>query len=156
MAKDAPAKEQVRVLVRNKRARHDYVIEETIEAGLVLLGSEVKSLREGRAQITDAYAAPQGGELLLLQMQISEYPWANRWNHPPRRPRKLLLHRPEIDKLSAAVQRDRYTLLPLEVYLKGGRIKVLLGLGRGKKQHDRRQEEREKEAARQIQRALRH
>src|ERR1700747_2929709 len=88
-------KDGTKVLLRNKRARHDYFIEDTLEAGIALLGSEVKSLREGRAQLTDAYAAREGSELLLQQMQISEYPWANRWNHEPKRPRKLLLHKKE-------------------------------------------------------------
>lgn len=143
------------MLLRNKRARHEYLVEDELEAGVALLGSEVKSLREGRAQLTDAYAAPEGGELVLQQMQISEYPWANRWNHEPKRPRKLLLHRREIDRLKEAVQREGYTLLPLEVYLRKGRIKVLLGLCKGKKQYDKRQDERKKDASREMERALR-
>src|SRR5205085_323956 len=110
------------VLLRNKRAFHDYFVEDTLEAGIALLGSEVKSLREGRAQLADAYAAPQGGEVLLQQMQISQYPWANRWNHEPKRTRKLLLHKKEINRLDKEVGQKGYTLLPLEVYLKGGRI----------------------------------
>jgi SsrA-binding protein len=144
-----------KVLLRNKRARHDYTVEDTIEAGIALLGSEVKSLRDGRAQLTDAYAAPEGGEMMLLQMQISEYPWANRFNHEPKRARKLLLHKKEIDRLRAAVQQEGYTLLPLEVYLRGGKIKVLLGLCKGKKQHDKRQDQKERDADREIARAMR-
>lgn len=144
-----------KVLLRNKRARHDYTVEDTIEAGIALLGSEVKSLRDGRAQLTDAYATPEGGELLLLQMQISEYPWANRFNHEPKRARKLLLHKKEIARLRAAVQQEGYTLLPLEVYLRGGKIKVLLGLCKGKKQHDKRHDQKEREADREIARAMR-
>src|SRR5436189_3907059 len=94
--------EDVKVLLRNKKARHDYFVEETLEAGLVLQGSEVKSLREARAVIGDAYAMVRNGEAWLMQMAITEYPWANRWNHVPKRERKLLLHHREIDKLDAA------------------------------------------------------
>jgi SsrA-binding protein len=151
----AAPKEETKVLLRNKRARHDYLVEDELEAGIALLGSEVKSLREGRAQLTDAYAAPEGNDLILQQMQISEYPWANRWNHAPKRPRRLLLHRREIERLREAVQRSGYTLLPLEVYLRKGRIKVLLGLCKGKKQYDKRQDERAKDASREMERALR-
>jgi SsrA-binding protein len=146
--------ENTKVLLRNKRARHDYLVEDTIEAGISLLGSEVKSLREGRAQLTDAYAAPEGGEIILQQMQISEYPWANRWNHEPKRPRKLLLHRKEIERLSQAVSRESFTLLPLEVYLQKGRIKVLLGVCKGKKQYDKREDAKERDAKRDVARAL--
>jgi SsrA-binding protein len=147
--------QETKVLLRNKRARHDYSVEEEIEAGIALVGSEVKSLREGKAQLTDAYAAPEGSEIILQQMQISEYPWANRWNHAPKRPRRLLLHKKQIDHLRDAVQRERYTLIPLEVYLRKGRIKVLLGVCKGKKQYDKRQDERERDASREMERALR-
>jgi len=135
-----------KVLLRNKRARHEYFIEETIEAGLVLLGSEVKSLRAGRAELTDAYAAVVGNEAFLNQMQISEYAFANQFGHAPKRVRKLLLHRKEIEKLGDAAKRSGYTLLPLEVYLKNGKIKVLIGLAKGKQQHDKREDQREREA----------
>jgi SsrA-binding protein len=135
-----------KVLLRNKRARHEYFIEETIEAGIVLMGSEVKSLRAGRAELTDAYAAVVGNEAFLNQMQISEYAFANQFGHAPKRVRKLLLHRKEIQKLNDAVHRAGYTLLPLEVYLKAGKIKVLLGVAKGKQQHDKRQDQREREA----------
>jgi SsrA-binding protein len=159
MAKDKGVKEKgtdgEKVLLRNKRARHEYFVEETLEAGIALLGSEVKSLREGRAQLGDAYAAIEGGEAQLLQMQISEYPYANRFNHDPRRPRKLLLHKKEIARLQQAVQREGYTLLPLEVYLQKGRVKVLLGLCKGKKQYDKRQVQKERDAGREVERALR-
>ena len=144
-----------KVLLQNRRARHDYHVEDTVEAGIVLVGSEVKSLREGRAQLTDAYAQAEKGEMMLLQMQISEYPWANRWNHEPKRPRKLLLHKREIDKLADAVAREGYTLLPLEVYLSQGRVKVLLGVCRGKKQYDKRADAMERDAARDVARAMR-
>ncbi len=143
-----------KVLLRNKKARHDYFVEEQVEAGIALVGSEVKSLRDAMASIGDAWADVTNGEMWLHQLQINEYPWANRWNHQPKRDRKLLLHRREIDKLGSAVAEKGYTLLPLEIYLKGGRVKVLLGLCRGKKQHDKRQAERERESKREIDRAM--
>ena len=153
-----PAKNKdggTKMLLQNRKARHDYHVEDTLEAGIVLVGSEVKSLREGRAQLTDAYAQAEHGEMMLHQMQISEYPWANRWNHEPKRARKLLLHKKQIDKLASAVQREGYTLLPLEVYLSSGRVKVLLGLCRGKKQYDKREDSRERDASRDVARAMR-
>lgn len=135
-----------KVLLRNKRARHEYSIEETVEAGISLLGSEVKSLRAGRAEIGDAYASVTNGEAFLQQLQISEYTFANQFGHAPKRVRKLLLHRKEIDRLDEKVSRAGYTLLPLEIYLKEGRIKVLLGLGKGKKEYDKREDAKEREA----------
>lgn len=150
--KDAAAK---KVILRNKRARHDYTVEDTLEAGIVLLGSEVKSLRAGRAELTDAYAAIEAGEAKLVQMQISEYVFANRFGHAPKRERKLLLHKSEIARLDDATRREGYTLLPLEVYLKGGKIKVLIGLCKGKRQYDKRQDQKEKDAKADIARALR-
>jgi len=135
-----------KVLLRNKRARHEYFIEETLEAGIALMGSEVKSLRVGRAELGDAYAAITSGEAFLYQMQISEYAFANRFGHAPKRTRKLLLHKQEIGRLDQSVNRAGYTLLPLEVYLKSGKIKVLLGLGKGKKQYDKREDEKAREA----------
>jgi SsrA-binding protein len=148
------ASDEKKVLVRNKKARHDYFVEETMEAGVVLQGSEVKSLREARAVIGDAYATVRHGEAWLLQMQITEYPWANRWNHEPKRERKLLLHHREIAKLDEAVAEKGYTALPLEVYLKSGKIKVLIGICRGKKQYDKRHEARKRDAAREVEAAL--
>jgi SsrA-binding protein len=150
-AKDGDGK---KVLLRNKRARHDYHIEETFEAGIALVGSEVKSLRAGKAELTDAYALVRDGEAYLSQMQISEWAFANQFNHVPKRDRKLLLHRTEIKKLDEATRKSGYTLIPLEVYLKNGKIKVLLGLGKGKKQFDKREDQREKDADRDIQRAM--
>ena len=146
---------EVKVLLRNKKARHDYFVEDSIEAGLVLLGSEVKSLREARAVMTDAYVFVKNGEAFLSQLQITEYPWANRWNHEPKRDRKLLLHRREIDKLDEAAAQKGYTLLPLEIYLKGGRIKALIGTCRGKKQHDKRATEKRRTAEREMASAMR-
>ncbi len=135
-----------KILLRNKRARHDYTIEETLEAGISLMGSEVKSLRAGRAELGDAYAAVTDGEVFLQQMQINDYAFANRFGHAPKRTRKLLLHKKEIQHLGEAVNRSGYTLLPLEIYLKGGKIKVLLGLGKGKRQYDKREDEKAREA----------
>ena len=155
MAADAKHKEEVKVLLRNKKARHDYFVEWTVEAGIALLGSEVKSLREAKAVMSDAYATVKNGEAWLINMQVTEYPWANRWNHAPKRDRKLLLHRREIDKLDDAASQAGYTLLPLEVYLKQGKIKVLLGVCKGKKQYDKRQDQKKKDAAREVEAALR-
>jgi SsrA-binding protein len=146
--------DEVQVLLRNRKARHDYYVEETIEAGIELRGSEVKSLRATHAALGDAYASPKGTELFLLQMQINEYPQANVWNHEPKRPRRLLLHRREIDKLAEALEREGRTLLPLEVYVKKGRIKVLLGLCKGKQQRDKRDTARARDAQREIEREM--
>jgi SsrA-binding protein len=150
----APAKEEVKMLLRNKKARHDFFVEDSMEAGLSLLGSEVKSLREARAVIGDAYVMVRHGEAWLVNMQVTEYPWANRWNHEPKRDRKLLLHRREIEKLDEATAQQGMTALPLEVYLKKGRIKVLVGICKGKKHYDKRQEARRRDAAREVEAAL--
>jgi SsrA-binding protein len=154
MAADAKSEER-KVLLRNKKARHDYFVEWTVEAGLALQGSEVKSLREAKAVMSDAYAMVRNGEAWLVNMQITEYPWANRWNHAPKRDRKLLLHRREIEKLDAATAQQGYTLLPLEVYLSKGFIKVLLGVCKGKRQYDKRAEQKKRDAAREVEAALR-
>ena len=156
MAADAKSKgEDVKTLLRNKKARHDFFVEWTVEAGLVLQGSEVKSLREARAVMSDAYAMIRNGEAWLINMQVTEYPWANRWNHVPKRDRKLLLHAREIRKLEEAAAQAGYTLLPLEVYLKGGRIKVLIGVCKGKKLYDKRQDQKRRDAEREVQAAMR-
>jgi SsrA-binding protein len=155
MAADAKKTEDVKVLLRNKKARHDYFVESTLEAGISLQGSEVKSLRETKAVMSDAYAMVKNSEAWLINLQIAEYPWANRWNHVPKRDRKLLLHRREIDKLEVASAQAGYTLLPLEIYLKQGKIKVLLGVCKGKRQYDKRQDQKKKDAAREVQAALR-
>jgi SsrA-binding protein len=156
MAADAKSKgEEVKVLLRNKKARHDFFVEWTVEAGLVLQGSEVKSLREARAVMSDAYAMVRNGEAWLINMQVTEYPWANRWNHEPKRDRKLLLHAREIKKLEEASAQSGYTILPLEVYLKGGRIKALLGVCKGKKLYDKRQDQKRRDAEREVEAALR-
>lgn len=138
------------ILLRNKRVFHDYTVEDQIEAGLVLVGSEVKSLRSGGAQLTDAYIAPKNQELFLYHMKISEYTWSNQFNHLTERPRKLLLHRRQIQRLDEAVKQKGYTLLPLEVYSLRGKIKVLLGLCKGKRQYDKRADQKEKDAKREL------
>jgi SsrA-binding protein len=142
-------------IARNKRARHDYEIFETWEAGLVLSGTEVKSLRDGRAQITDAYAVVKDGEVWLLNAHIAPYAQGNIWNHDPLRTRKLLLNQKEIRSLIGAVERKGLTLVALELYFKNGRAKVRIGLARGKKLHDKRADLKERDDQREMQRALR-
>jgi len=127
------------IAAQNRKARHDYFIEETFEAGIMLTGTEVKSLRGGRASIGEAYAAPDGDDLFLVNAHIPEYASASRFNHEPKRRRKLLLHRREIGKLMGAVQREGMTLVPLALYFNDrGMVKVELALARGKHTHDKR------------------
>ena len=146
--------EVTKVLLRNKRARHDYFVEQTFEAGVALTGSEVKSLRDAKAVLSDAYVMVRRNEAWLINLQVQEYAWANRFNHLPKRDRKLLLHRREIEKLDEATGERGMTALPLEVYLKNGRIKVLVGVCKGKKEFDKRHEQRKKQAERDVQAAL--
>ena len=128
-----------KLVADNRRARFDYFIEDVIEAGISLTGTEVKSLRNGRANIAESYAAVEGREIVLVNANIPEYAPANRFNHEPRRPRKLLLHRKQIDKLIGAVQREGRTLAPLRLYFNDkGRVKLELALATGKKAHDKR------------------
>jgi SsrA-binding protein len=138
----------------NKRARFDYEISETFEAGLVLQGTEVKSLRQGRVSLKDAYADVQEGELYLLHAHIDQYDQGNRFNHDPERPRKLLLHRQEIRRLIGKTQERGLTLIPTCVYFTRGRAKVELGLAKGRKHHDKREELKRRTAQRDIERAL--
>ena len=133
MAKPDDADEPRKLIARNKRARHDYEILETWEAGVVLRGTEVKALREGRANLTDAYGVTNDGEVFLLNLNIGAYGMGNQFNHDPTRTRKLLLHRREIRRLYGALERQGLTLVPLDLYFVRGKVKVLLGLGRGKK-----------------------
>jgi SsrA-binding protein len=150
-----PPDESIVPIARNKRASHDYEILETWEAGIMLSGTEVKSLRDGRAQITDAYAVVKDGELWLLNAHIAPYAMGNIWNHDPMRTRKLLLHQKEIRRLIGAVERKGLTIVALELYFKHGRAKVRIGLARGKKLHDKRADLKEKDDARDMARALR-
>jgi SsrA-binding protein len=146
---------EIKSIARNKRARHDYHILETWEAGLVLTGTEVKSLREGRANIADAYGIIRGGEAFLLNLHISPYERGGYTNHEPDRTRKLLLHRKEIRRLIGAVERQGLTLIPLELYFKNGVAKVALALGKGKQLHDKREAERSRDAEREMARVAR-
>jgi len=143
-----------KVIARNRRAYHDYAIEDTIEAGLVLTGTEVKSLRAGRASLTDGFAQIVDGEMWLYNVHIPEYIAGTWTNHAPRRIRKLLLHRKEIDRLDGRIAEQGLTLVPLELYFKDGNVKVELGLGRGKRTYDKRQDLAKRDAAREIDRAL--
>ena len=145
-----------RVVGDNRKARFNFFIDENFEAGIALTGTEVKSLREGRANITDAYAAEQGSEIWLINAYIPEYHGGNRFNHEPRRPRKLLLNRREIDRLLGTLKRGGVALVPLSVYFnERGRAKVDLGLGRGKQLHDKRATIKDREWEREKGRLLR-
>jgi SsrA-binding protein len=147
---------QRKVIADNRRARFDYEILDTYEAGIQLQGPEVKSLRAGRSSLSDSYATVERGELFLINAYIPEYREANRFNHETRRPRKLLLHRREIDKLTNAVQREGLTIVPLKLFFNPrGRAKVDLALARGKRAHDKRQTQKERSWQRERQRLLR-
>jgi SsrA-binding protein len=139
----------------NRRARHRYELLEAFECGIELLGSEVKSLRQGKAQLTDAYAAIEGGEVWLRGLHIPPYPPAAGENHDPERPRRLLLHRYEIERLIGRVERRGLTLVPTRIYFKGTRAKVELALARGKEQRDRRREIRDRDVRREVEREFR-
>ncbi|MDQ0244669.1 SsrA-binding protein [Bacillus fengqiuensis] len=144
-----------KVVAQNKKAYHDYFIEETYETGMVLQGTEIKSIRNGRANLKDSYARIHNGEVFLYNMHVSPYEQGNRYNHEPLRTRKLLMHRREINKLIGYTKEEGYALVPLKVYLKNGFAKVLLGLGKGKKKYDKREDLKKKEAKREIERAFR-
>jgi SsrA-binding protein len=144
----------MKVVCRNRKAYHDYFIEDTLEAGIALLGTEVKSLREGRANLKESYVAVREGEAFLLNCHISPYSHGNISNHEPTRTRKLLLHRRETEKLEGKAAEKGYSLIPLKVYFKGPRAKVEIGLARGKKLFEKRERIKEKEARREIERAL--
>jgi SsrA-binding protein len=144
----------IKNICRNKRAFHDYFISDTLECGIVLKGTEVKSLREGAASLEDAYAKLEAGEVWLIGSDIPEYTMGNKLNHKPKRPRKLLLHKREIDKFAGKAAQRGFTLVPLRMYFKQGRAKVELGIARGKQQHDKRQDQKKAEAQRDIRRAM--
>ena len=145
----------IKIVADNRKARHDYHIHESYEAGIVLTGTEVKSLRAGKANLKDAYARIENLELMLHNMHISPYDAGNRFNHEPLRNRKLLMHRSEIDKLIGKTQEKGYTLVPLKLYFTHGIAKVQLGLVTGKKNYDKRQDMAERDAKREIDRAFR-
>lgn len=148
-------KSDIKLVTSNKKAYHDFFIEETLEAGIALMGTEVKSLREGRANLKDSYALVKDGEVFLIGCHISPYSHGNIMNPDPERTRKLLLHRGEIKGLQGKLTQKGYTLVPLKIYFKGGHVKVELGLAKGKKLYDVREALKEKEAKREVERAMR-
>lgn len=146
---------EVKVVARNRKAYHDYTIEDTFEAGIALIGSEIKSIRAGRVNLRDGYAAVENGEVWMYNVHIAPYDPASRYGHEPRRKRKLLLHKREIARLERRVQEKGYTLVPVRLYLRGNLAKVELALARGKRQYDKRAALAEREADRRAERAIR-
>jgi SsrA-binding protein len=146
--------EGLTVICRNKRAYHEYEVFEALECGLVLTGTEVKSLRDGHASLEDAYAKIEGGEVWLLGSDVPEYAMGNRMNHKPKRPRKLLLHRREIAKFAGKASQKGFTLVPLRLYFKNGRAKVELAVCRGKADYDKRQAQKKADAQKEIRRVM--
>jgi SsrA-binding protein len=153
--KAPPKDEPVQVIAINRQAYHDYFVERTIEAGISLVGTEIKSIRAGRANLRGAYAIARNGELWLENAHIAVYEHGNRYNHEPLRNRRLLLHKREIEQLEAKVATKGLTLIPLKLYLKGGRAKIELGLCRGKKLYDKREAIAERDSKREIKRVIR-
>ena len=147
-------KANTKIMARNREAYHEYFVEEEYEAGIELMGTEVKSIRAGTLNLKDAWCGIKDGELLINQMHISPYDHGNRFNPDPRRVRRLLMHKREIMRLLGKVKQDGYSLIPLSVYFKGSRVKVNIGLCKGKKLHDKRQAAAERDAKRQIERAM--
>ncbi len=142
------------MIAQNKKAYHDYFIEDTYEAGIVLQGTEIKSIRAGRVNLRDAFARIEKGEVFMYNVHISPYEQGNRYNHDPLRPRKLLLHRREIDKLMGETKEAGYSLIPTKIYIKDGYAKVEIALAKGKKKYDKREAMKKKEAKREIERAF--
>jgi SsrA-binding protein len=149
-----PREQGRKVVASNRKARHDYTIEDTIEAGIVLTGTEVKSLRQGRASLVDGYAFIDGGEAYLDAVHIPEYNQGTWTNHPPRRTRKLLLHKQQILKLASRVKEGGYTLVPLSLYFSDGKAKVELAVAKGKREYDKRHALRERQDRREAERAI--
>ena len=147
-------KQSVKVMARNREAYHEYFVEEELEAGIELVGTEVKSIRAGTLNLKDAWCGIKDGEMLLNQMHISPYDHGNRFNVDPRRPRRLLVHKREIMRLYGKVKQDGYALIPLSVYFKSSRVKVELGLCKGKKNYDKREASAKRDAAREIDRTM--
>ncbi len=152
--KKKDADDGIKIICRNKRALHEYNLFDTLECGIVLTGTEVKSLRDGTASLEEAYAKITGGEVWLMGSDIPEYAMGNRLNHKPKRPRKLLMHRREIAKFAGKASERGYTLVPLKMYFKEGRAKVEIAVARGKQLHDKRQDQKKAEAQREIGRAM--
>ena len=149
------AEQGKKIIASNRRARHEYTIEDTVEAGLVLTGTEVKSLRAGRATLTDGFGQITDNEAWLHGVHIPEYTQATWTNHEPRRTRKLLMHRKEIDRLSSSIKERGLTLVPLSLYFLDGKVKIELGLARGKRTYDKRHDLAKRDAAREVERELR-
>ena len=149
-----PHQKGIKPIAQNKKAYHDYFVEETYECGLSLMGTEVKSMRQGKVNLKESFCILRGGEVFAEGMHISPYDHGNLFNPDPLRPKKLLLHKAEIRKLAGLVSRQGYTLIPLKVYLKDGRMKLEMGLCRGKHLHDKRDAAAEKDARREIERAF--
>ena len=150
----AESKKDTRIIAENRKARHDYFVIETYEAGIELFGTEVKSLRAGGCNLKDSYCEIDGGEMFALGVHISPYEQGNIFNRDPLRPKRLLLHKSEIMKLTGLVSRDGYTLVPLSLYFKGSRVKMALGLCKGKKSYDKREDIARRDADRDIERAM--
>lgn len=149
-----PKAEGIKVIATNRKARHDYFIEETFEAGIVLTGTEIKSIRAGRVNLQDSFALIRDGEVWLIGAHIAPYTHGNRQNHEPRRERKLLLHRREINRLQGKVIERGWTLIPLRLYLRNGLAKIELGLARGKRKYDKRQSIAKRDFEREMRRAV--
>ena len=146
----------MKIISQNKKARHDYFIEETYEAGIKLMGSEIKSIRQGKVNLSDSYVTFKDGEAFILNMHISKYDYSNRYNHEETRTRKILLHKNEILKLFGKTREQGYAVIPLKVYLKEGLAKVEIGLAKGKKDYDKRQTLKEKDAQKRMDKILKH
>lgn len=142
------------LIAQNKKARHDFQVEETFEAGMVLTGTEIKSIRNRRVNLKDSFARVTEGEVWMSNLHISPYEQGNRYNHDPVRARKLLLHRKQINELIGLTSQQGYTIVPLKIYIKNGVAKVLIGVGKGKKKYDKREDLKQKDANREIQRAM--
>ncbi|WP_018921904.1 SsrA-binding protein SmpB [Salsuginibacillus kocurii] len=149
-----PPSTEGKLVAQNKKARHDFTIEETFEAGIELKGTEIKSIRAGRANLKDGFARIEGGEVMLHNVHISPYEQGNRHNHDPLRTRRLLLHKKEIKKLIGKSQQEGYSIVPLKLYIKNGFAKVLIGLGKGKKKYDKREALKQKTMKREVDKAL--
>ncbi|MGV9009809.1 SsrA-binding protein SmpB [Brevundimonas sp.] len=145
----AAEKPKTKLLAENRRAKFDYFLEDFVEAGIQLLGTEIKALRDGRANIAESYVSPEGRDLVLINADIPPYKQANRFNHEPRRPRRLLLHRKQIDRMIGGVQRDGQTIIPVRLYLnEAGKAKIEIAMAKGKKLHDKRQATADRDWAR--------
>lgn len=144
--------DHIKILTVNKKAKFNYFVEDEFEAGIVLKGTEVKSLRSGRVSLKDSYAGIKNGEVFLYQLHIGAYPFAHHGNHEPLRPRKLLLHKQEIKRLYGKVNEKGLSLIPLKVYFKGGRVKIAIGLAKGKRKYDKREEIKRRDAKRDLDR----